>query len=121
MYPHPIGFKVDFQPKVINAQYIVKFFAKPATGLALIRFYYLLWSEILQPYTTPPSLSASFEFPDDRVFPFRRVLFCHSKYQQMKRMLIIAALVCFTAVGISSCVAQKGCKSTQGYVGYGGK
>jgi len=53
MYPHPIGFKVDFQPKVINAQYIVNFFAKPATGLALIRFYYLLWSELLQPYQSP--------------------------------------------------------------------
>jgi len=46
---------VDFQSKVINAQYIVNFFAKPGAGLALIRFYYLLWSELLQPYTIPPT------------------------------------------------------------------
>lgn len=39
----------------------------------------------------------------------------------MKRTLIILSLICLTAIGFSSCVAQKGCKSTQGYVGYGSR
>jgi predicted small secreted protein len=39
----------------------------------------------------------------------------------MKRTLIVIALVCVNAIGISSCATQKGCKATQGYVGYGSR
>ena len=39
----------------------------------------------------------------------------------MKRTLIILTLICVTAIGFTSCTAQKGCKSTQGFVGYGGR
>jgi hypothetical protein len=52
---------------------------------------------------------------------FHQVVFIHSKYLKMKRTLVIIALVCISAVGITSCSAQKGCKSTQGYVGYGNR
>jgi len=39
----------------------------------------------------------------------------------MKRTIIVLALICVAAVGISSCTAQSGCKGTKGYVGYGSR
>lgn len=39
----------------------------------------------------------------------------------MKRTIIVLALICVAAVGITSCTAQGGCKGTQGYVGYGNR
>lgn len=40
----------------------------------------------------------------------------------MKRTVLILALVIAAAATITSCTAQKGgCKSSQGYVGYGNR
>jgi hypothetical protein len=39
----------------------------------------------------------------------------------MKKMIIVLAVICITAVGLASCTAQSGCKGTQGYVGYGNR
>lgn len=37
----------------------------------------------------------------------------------MKRTLVIAFIALAAIVTVSSCTAQKGCKGTQGMVGYG--
>ena len=40
----------------------------------------------------------------------------------MKKTLLIVTLVIAVAASITSCTAQKGgCKSTQGYIGYGSR
>lgn len=39
----------------------------------------------------------------------------------MKRTLVAIALICVSAIGFVSCTAQKGCKATQGYIGYGSR
>jgi hypothetical protein len=61
----------------------------------------------------------SFGIPGDS--NIHQVVFLNSKKIKMKRTLIVLALICITAIGVSSCTAQQGCHSTRGYVGYGSR
>ena len=41
------------------------------------------------------------------------------KKEKMKRSFFVLAVAVIIAAGFSSCTTQRGCKSTQGYIGYG--
>jgi hypothetical protein len=43
----------------------------------------------------------------------------NSKTNKMKRSFFVLAMAVIIAAGFSSCTTQRGCKSTQGYIGYG--
>jgi hypothetical protein len=41
------------------------------------------------------------------------------KKEKMKRSFFVLAVAVIIAAGFSSCTTQRGCKSHQGYIGYG--